>query len=181
MDADRNLLEVLSVRGIIKDDEDQIIKGNDKLYSFPVSDLIDLREYYFEIVKLYEKEYVLGGIKTTFAESYPDESYMYGKDLNFLMLIIHVIDFKVMFGIRYKNTSIFSYRSGEMRKIEEIQEKILLLIKKNKYISYYEILQSLSEIDRMDLITSLENLIETRKIVYIERQRKKSFWEISSI
>ena len=68
-----------------------------------------------------------------------------------------------------------------MRKIEEIQEKILLLIKKNKYISYYEILQSLSEIDRMDLITSLENLIETRKIVYIERQRKKNFWEISSI
>lgn len=68
-----------------------------------------------------------------------------------------------------------------MRKIEEIQEKILLLIKKNKYISYYEILQSLSEIDRMDLITSSENLIETRKIVYIERQRKKSFWEISSI
>lgn len=40
MDADRNLLEVLSVRGIIKDDEDQIIKGNDKFYSFPVSDLI---------------------------------------------------------------------------------------------------------------------------------------------
>lgn len=68
--------------------------------------MIDLREYYFEIVKLYEKEYVLGGIKTTFVESYPDESYMYGIDLNFLMLIIHVIDFKVMFGIRYK-TALF--------------------------------------------------------------------------
>lgn len=178
MDADRNLLEVLSVRGIIKDDEDQIIKGNDKLYSFPVSDLIDLREYYFEIVKLYEKEYVLGGIKTTFVESYPDESYMYSQDLNFLMLIIHVIDFKVMFGIRYKNASIFSYRSEQMK---EIQEKILHLIRNNKYISYYEILQSLSEIDRMDLITSLENLIESRKIVYIERKRKENFWEISAM
>lgn len=181
MDADRNLLEVLSVRGIIKDDEDQIIKGNDKFYSFPVSDLIDLREYYSELVKLYEKEYVLDGIKTILVESYPDEYYMYSQDLNFLMLIIHVVDFKVMFGIRYKNASISSYRSGEMKKIEEIQEKILLLIKKNKFISYYDILQSLSEIDRMDLITSLENLIETRKIVYIECQRKKSFWEISSI
>ena len=73
MDADRNLLEVLSVRGIIKDDEDQIIKGNDKFYSFPVSDLIDLREYYSELVKLYEKEYVLDGIKTILVESYPDD------------------------------------------------------------------------------------------------------------
>lgn len=34
MDADRNLLEVLSVRGIIKDDEDQIIKGNDSIIVF---------------------------------------------------------------------------------------------------------------------------------------------------
>ncbi|MEE0668098.1 hypothetical protein [Holdemanella biformis] len=103
---------------------------------------------------------------------------MYGKDLNFLMLIIHVIDFKVMFGIRYKNASISNYRSEQMK---EIQEKILLLIKKNKFISYYEILQSLSEIDRMDLITSLENLIEARKIVYIERKRKENFWEISAM
>lgn len=181
MDADRNLLEVLSVRGIIKDDENQIIKSNDKYYCFPVSDLIDLREYYFEIVKLYEKEYVLDGIKTILVESYPDEYYMYSQDLNFLMLIIHVIDFKVMFGIRYKNISISSYRSERMKKIEEIQEKILFLIKKNKFISYYDILQSLSEIDRMDLITSLENLIETGKIVYIERQRKKNFWEISAM
>lgn len=157
MDVDRNLLEVLSGRGIIKDDEDQIIKGNDKYYSFPVSDLIDLREYYFEIVKLYEKEYVLGGIKTILVESYPDEYYMYSQDLSFLMLIIHVIDFKVMFGIRYKNISISSCHSEQMKIIEEIQEKILLLIKKNKFISYYDILQSLSEIDRMDLITSLEN------------------------
>ena len=83
MDVDRNLLEVLSVRGIIKDAEDQIIKDNDKYYGFPVSDLIDLREYYFEIVKLYEKEYVLGGIKTILVESYPDEYYMYSQDLSF--------------------------------------------------------------------------------------------------
>lgn len=174
-------LRSFQLGGIIKDDEDQIIKGNDKYYSFPVSDLIALREYYFELVKLYEKEYVLGGIKTTFVESYPDESYMYGEDLNFLMLIIHVIDFKVMFGIRYKNTSISSYRSERMKKIEEIQGKILFLIKNNKFISYYDILQSLSEIDGMDLITSLENLIETGKIVYIERQRKENFWEISAM
>ena len=73
------------------------------------------------------------------------------------MLIIHVIDFKVMYGIRYKNISISSCHSEQMKIIEEIQEKILLLIKKNKFISYYDILQSLSEIDRMDLITSLEN------------------------
>lgn len=57
----------------------------------------------------------------------------------------------------------------------------MLLIKNNKYILYYEILQSLSEIDRMDLITSLENLIEARKIVYIERKRKENFWEISAM
>ena len=124
---------------------------------------------------------MLDGIKTILVESYPDEYYMYSQDLNFLMLIIHVIDFKVMFGIRYKNISISSYRYGGMKKIEEIQEKILHLIKKNKYISYYEILQSLSEIDRMDLITSLENLIEARKIVYIERKRKENFWEISAM
>lgn len=57
----------------------------------------------------------------------------------------------------------------------------MFLIKKNKFVSYYDILQSLSEIDRMDLITSLENLIETGKIVYIERQRKENFWEISAM
>ena len=40
---------------------------------------------------------------------------------------------------------------------------------------------NLSEIDRMDLSTSLEILIETGKIVYIERQRKENFWEISAM
>lgn len=85
---------------------------------------------------------MLDGIKTILVESYPDEYYMYSQDLNFLMLIIHVIDFKVMFGIRYKNISISSYRSERMKEIEEIQEKILFLIKKNKFISYYDILQS---------------------------------------
>lgn len=60
---------------------------------------------------------MLDGIKTILVESYPDEYYMYSQDLNFLMLIIHVINFKVMFGIRYKNTSISSYRSERMKKI----------------------------------------------------------------
>ena len=40
---------------------------------------------------------------------------------------------------------------------------------------------NLSEIDRMDLITSLENLIEARKIVYVERKRKENFWENSAM
>ncbi len=179
MDLNRDLLEFFSVKGILVDDENQVMKENNKYYSFPISDLIELREYYYEIVKQYEKEYVLNGIKTILEESYPDEYYMYGQKLKFLSILMHVIDFKVTCKIRYKNISEFSFNFEEKKEIEEIQEKILLLIKKDKYISYYDILQSLSELNRMDLITSLENLIEDKKIIYIERQRKKNFWKIS--